>query len=123
MLQLQENICESYQVLSRSHHHDTSCTSSSWLCQTLNKVLDRIVRHLCFTCTPTSQRPSTLGSSEVCVGRWNWHSLFVCYIPCSPGHPSGRRCYNARLQRHGVVNIEPLCTAQQRSYVQLPGEN
>jgi hypothetical protein len=110
MLQIQENICDTYQGPARSHLHDTFCTSFSWFCPTFNKVPDRIVRHFCFACTPTSQCPSTLGSSEVCVGRWNWHRLVVCYAPCSPEHPCGRRCYNTRLQRHCVVNIEPTCT-------------
>ena len=84
MLQIQENICDTYQVLSRSHLYDTFCRPFSWFCPTLNKVPDRIVRHVCFTCTPTPQRPSTLGSSEVCVGCWNWHRLFVT-SPAPPG--------------------------------------
>jgi hypothetical protein len=86
MLQIQENIYDTYQVLSRSLLYDTFCTPFSWFCLTLNKVPDRIVRHVCFTftCTPTSQRPSTLGSNEVCVGRWNCHRLFVT-SPTPPG--------------------------------------
>lgn len=85
MLQIQENTCDTYQVLSRSHLYDIFCTPFSWFCPTLKKVPDRIVRHVCFTCTHTSQRPSTLGSSEVCVGRWTGTGSLFVTSPAPPG--------------------------------------
>ena len=113
MLQITDDTFGTYQELSKNHLHDTFCTSFSCLSTTFNNAPGRNVTHFCFTHThthaPTSQCPSSLGSSEVCVGRWNWYRLFVD-APCSPERPSGRRCYNTRLQRYCVVNIEPIFT-------------